>query len=48
MYFPFATNFGSTIELADFWVVGTLQVMVSESKAKLWDSLTYFETTTDF
>jgi hypothetical protein len=27
-------------------VVGKLQVMVEESKAELWDSITYFATTT--
>jgi hypothetical protein len=31
-----------------YLVVGKLQVMVSESKAELWDSITYFATTTQY
>jgi hypothetical protein len=43
----FALFFSGHFFSPDKLVVGKLQVMVLESKAELWDSITYFATTTD-
>jgi hypothetical protein len=41
-------EYRSRNRIVKFMVVVKLQVMIEESKAKLWDSITYFATTTKF